>query len=195
MKESKIVELIGKINEKMESAKLEKAKLENSRDIFHTKADELAKELMEKTKSASVKEAYTKLYNAHEAEMELSKVMSDMADCYDTGDFSNFKELSDKAMELSEKIKNIIPMENSEEKTDDIKTEEDKKEELDNKDNVNTNGVTEGNKEENTEEAKKSSDDDDDEDDEIVAPKSKTSSTKSKAKKSTVVEDDDDEDI
>ena len=196
MKESKIVELIGQINQKMESAKLEKVKLENSRDIFQTRANELAKELMEKTQSSSVKEAYTKLYNAHEAEMELSKVMSDIADCYDTGDFSDFSALSEKAMSLSEKIKNIIPMEDSQpvtEKTDTVK--EEKTEETDNKD-TEYEEIEEKvePKKEIKEETKKVVDDDDDEDDEVVAPKSKTSNTKSRAKK-TVEVDDDDEDI
>lgn len=196
MKESKIVELIGQINQKMESAKLEKVKLENSRDIFQTRANELAKELMEKTQSSSVKEAYTKLYNAHEAEMELSKVMSDIADCYDTGDFSDFSALSEKAMSLSEKIKNIIPMEASQpvtEKTDTVS--EEKIEESDNKD-IKDEEIDEKvePKKEIKEETKKVVDDDDDEDDEVVAPKSKTSNTKSRAKK-TVEVDDDDEDI
>lgn len=200
MKESKIVELIGQINQKMESAKLEKVKLENSRDIFQTRANELAKELMEKTQSSSVKEAYTKLYNAHEAEMELSKVMSDIADCYDTGDFSDFSELSEKAMSLSEKIKNIIPMENSnisvkaEEKVE-AGTEKEKNEELEDRD-IEEDKIPEKEepKKEIKEEPKKHIEDDDDEDDEVVVPKSKTSSTKSRAKK-TVEVDDDDEDI
>ena len=196
MKESKIVELIGQINQKMESAKLEKVKLENSRDIFQTRANELAKELMEKTQSSSVKEAYTKLYNAHEAEMELSKVMSDIADCYDTGDFSDFSALSEKAMSLSEKIKSIIPMEATgqpvTEKTDVVKEETEESENKDIKDEEIDEKVEP--KKEIKEETKKIVDDDDDEDDEVVAPKSKTSNTKSRAKK-TVEVDDDDEDI
>lgn len=175
-KESTLINVVREIGEKLNKAKQEKAGLEANKSMLQTRMKETAEELMKMLNADSLNMAFSKLATLTRLEVEFEQVMNEITECYETGEFDKFKELTDKANKVAEdmlKVKNV-GVQHNQETTNNV--EEDK--------------VTE----------KKDIDDEDDEDIDIpkVSPSQKKEELKAEIKKQVKkveFDDEDDEDI
>ena len=128
-KESTLVQVVKEIGERLNKTKQEKAGLEANKNLLQTRMKDTADELMKILNADNLNSAFSKLMALTNLEVEFENTMNKIQQCYDTGEFENFKEYTDKANSLVEKMKKIMEL-RIEKKDTDEKVVEDKEEKV-----------------------------------------------------------------